>query len=179
MVPMTKLLHVHFAGAELLTGLPEYRNGGLFIDVGVLTLKPEDQKRGLAQYQRNAQMKGQKSMEVVPMFTADDDVIVEWRAVTVGLLDDLLAEVNNLLGLSGSDKLNLAQMLEAGSWKVSCSTFYILFLELFLTISLGWSRDCGGITTQYQRASHHDPVRWNCFLRYPDHYLSAFLFRFI
>ena len=52
------------------------------------------------------------------MFTADDDVIVEWRAVTVGLLDDLLVDVNQLLGLSGSDKLNLAQMLEAGSWKV-------------------------------------------------------------
>ncbi|KAL5386368.1 hypothetical protein DPSP01_004096 [Paraphaeosphaeria sporulosa] len=117
MVPMTKLLNVHFAGADLLTGLPEYRNGGLFIDTGLLTLKPEDAKRGLAQYQRNAQNKGQPSMEVVPLFTADDDVIVEWRAVTVGLLDELLVEVNSLLGLSGSNKLNLAQMLEAGSWK--------------------------------------------------------------
>lgn len=57
-------------------------------------------------------------MEVVPMFATDDDVIVEWRAVTVGLLDDLLVEVNNMLGLSGPHKLNLAQMLEAGSWKV-------------------------------------------------------------
>ena len=123
MVPMTKLLNVHFAGAELLTGLPEYRNGGLFIDTGLLTLKPEDQKRGLAQYQRNAQATGQPSMEVVPMFTADDDVIVEWRAVTVGLLDELLVEVNNMLGLSGPDKLNLAQMLEAGSWKVSLLQF--------------------------------------------------------
>ena len=110
---------MHFAGAELLTGLPEYRNGGLFIDVGLLTLKPEDQERGLAQYQENAQQKGQPSMEVVPMFTADDDVIVEWRAATVGLLDELLAEVNKLLRLSGPDKLTLAQMLEAGSWKVS------------------------------------------------------------
>jgi hypothetical protein len=119
MVPMTKLLHVHFAGAELLTGLPEYRNGGLFIDTGLLTLKPEDSKRGLAQYEHNAKTKGQPSMEVVPMFTADDDVIVEWRAVTVGLLDDLLVDVNKMLGLSGSDRLNLAQMLEAGSWKVS------------------------------------------------------------
>lgn len=117
MVPMTKLLHVHFAGADLLTGLPEYRNGGLFIDTGLLTLKPEDAKRGLAQYQRNAQNKGQPSMEVVPLFTADDDVIVEWRAVTVGLLDELLVEVNSLLGLSGPSKLSLAQMLEAGSWK--------------------------------------------------------------
>lgn len=116
---MTRLLHVHFAGAELLTGLPEYRNGGLFIDVGLLTLKPEDQERGLAQYQENAQQRGQPSMEVVPMFTADDDVIVEWRAATVGLLDELLAEVNKLLRLSGPDKLTLAQMLEAGSWKVS------------------------------------------------------------
>lgn len=59
------------------------------------------------------------------MFTADDDVIVEWRAVTVGLLDELLVEVNSLLGLNGSNKLNLAQMLEAGSWKVRRhSTFH-------------------------------------------------------
>ena len=115
MVPMTKLMHVHFAGSELLTGLPEYRNGGLFIDTGLLTLKPDDAKRGLAQYQRNALMKGQPNMEVVPMFTPDDDVIVEWRAVTVGLLDELLSEVNSLLGLRGSDALTLAQMLEAGT----------------------------------------------------------------
>ncbi|KAF2260602.1 hypothetical protein CC78DRAFT_388708 [Lojkania enalia] len=117
MVPMTKLLNVHFAGAELMTGLPEYRNGGLLIDTGLLTLKPEDAKRGLAQYQRNAQVKGQPNMEVVPLFTADDDVIVEWRACTVGFLDELLGEVNHLLGLSGRDKLSLAQMLEAGTWK--------------------------------------------------------------
>lgn len=119
MVPMNKLMNVHFAGEHLLTGLPEYRNGGLLIDTGLLTLKPEDAKRGLAQYQKNAQLKGQPSVEVVPMFTADDDVIVEWRAVTVGFLDELLYEVNGLLGLTGRDKLSLAQMLEAGSWKVS------------------------------------------------------------
>ena len=58
-------------------------------------------------------------MEVVPLFTADDDVIVEWRALTVGFLDDLLSEVNLLLGLQGDSKLSLAQMLEAGTWKVS------------------------------------------------------------
>ncbi|KAJ9639891.1 hypothetical protein H2199_006124 [Coniosporium tulheliwenetii] len=117
MVPMQKLMHIHFAGAELMTGLPEYRNGGLFIDTGLLTLKPEDAMRGLEQYQRNAQIQGQPNVEVVPLFTADDDVIVEWRAATVGFLDELLAEVNAMLGLSGSDGLSLAQMLEAGSWK--------------------------------------------------------------
>jgi len=118
MTPMTKLLQIRFAGTDLLTGLPEYRNGGLFVDTGYLTLKEKDRQRGIEAYMRNAMVKGQPNMEVVPLFTADDDVIVEWRAVTVGLLDDLLPEVNRQLGLQGADKLSLAQMLEAGSWKV-------------------------------------------------------------
>lgn len=122
-------MNVHFAGSELLTGLPEYRNGGLLVDTGLLTLKAEDAQRGLAQYQRNAQVKGQPNVEVVPLFTADDDVIVEWRAVTVGFLDELRAEVNAILGLSGADALSLAQILEAGTWKVSsfrCSRYGML-----------------------------------------------------
>jgi len=119
MVPMTKLLHIHFAGAELLTGLPEYRNGGLLIDTGLLTLKETESKRGLEAYRRNAMLEGQPNMEVVPLFNAGDDVIVEWRAVTVGFLDELLGEVNRMLGLkSKGDALTLAQMLEAGTWKV-------------------------------------------------------------
>ncbi|KAK4544287.1 hypothetical protein LTR36_004497 [Oleoguttula mirabilis] len=117
MVPMQKLANVHFVGTELMTGLPEYRNGGLLVDTGLLTLKPEDAKRGLEQYQMNATRQGQPNVEVVPLFTADDDVIVEWRALTVGFLDLLLDEVNTLLGLRGADKLSLAQMLEAGTWK--------------------------------------------------------------
>lgn len=122
MVPMSKLMHIHFAGSELLTGLPEYRNGGLLIDMGLLTLKPDELKRGIIAFKENAQIKGQPNMEVVPLFSTDDGVIVEWRAVTVGFLDELLDEVNSQLGLAGSeDQLTLAQMLEAGSWKVSCS----------------------------------------------------------
>jgi len=88
------------------------------VDTGYLTLKEKDRQRGIEAYMRNAMVKGQPNMEVVPLFTADDDVIVEWRAVTVGLLDDLLPEVNRQLGLQSADKLSLAQMLEAGSWKV-------------------------------------------------------------
>lgn len=127
MAPMTKLLHVHFAGIELLTGLPEYRNGGLLVDTGLLALKPDDAQRGLQQFQYNAMKEGQPNVEVVPLFNADDDVIVEWRALTVGFLDDLLVEVNKMLGLRGSNALSLAQMLEAGTWKVRtlgnlCST---------------------------------------------------------
>ena len=116
---------IHFAGAELLTGLPEYRNGGLLIDTGLLTLKEEDAKRGLAQYRKNSMLEGQPNMEVVPLFATHDDVIVEWRATTVGYLDDLLVEVNRILGLAGPDKLTLAQMLEAGSWKVSIVGRYV------------------------------------------------------
>lgn len=125
---MSKLIHIHFAGAELMTGLPEYRNGGLFIDTGVLTLKEEDVKRGITTFKKQGELSGKGSMEVVPMFTPDDDVIVEWRAVTVGFLDLLHEEVNSVLGLQGHDKLSLVQMLEAGSWKVSLyfSTNFLL-----------------------------------------------------
>lgn len=114
------MMAIHFAGSELLTGLPEYRNGGLLIDLGLLSLKPDDLERGIDAYKENAQIKGQPNVEVAPMFSVDDDVIVEWRAVTVGFLDELLEEVNFQLGLDGSDEqLSLAQMLEAGTWKVS------------------------------------------------------------
>ena len=119
MVPMTKLLQIRFAGTELLTGLPEYRNGGLLVDTGLLTLKELDAKRGLEAFRSNSMLKGQQTVEVIPLFSTDDDVIVEWRAVTIGFLDELLSEVNGVLGLRGSDQLTLAQMLEAGSWKVS------------------------------------------------------------
>ncbi|QIX01460.1 hypothetical protein AMS68_006977 [Peltaster fructicola] len=117
MVPMQKIANIRFIGVELMTGLPEYRNGGLLVDTGLLTLKSDDHKRGVEQYHMNASRGGQQSVEVVPLFTADDDVIVEWRALTVGFLDELLVEVNNLLGLKDDKKLSLAQMLEAGSWK--------------------------------------------------------------
>ncbi|KAJ5775523.1 uncharacterized protein N7511_000534 [Penicillium nucicola] len=117
MVPMSKLMHIHFAGSDLLTGLPEYRNGGLLIDLGLLSLKPEDMQRGIDAYKENARIKGQPNVEVAPLFSADDDVIVEWRAVTVGFLDELLEEVNSQLGLRGEEQLSLAQMLEAGTWK--------------------------------------------------------------
>ena len=118
MVPMTKILRIRFSESELMTGLPEYRNGGLLIDTGLLTLKPSEMRRGLDAYDANAKLVGQPSVEVVPLFSADDDVVVEWRAVTVGFLDELLVEVNRLLGFSPGKGLTLAQMLEAGTWKV-------------------------------------------------------------
>ncbi|KAI9828345.1 MAG: hypothetical protein M1832_002773 [Thelocarpon impressellum] len=119
MGPMSRLMKIRFSGEDLMTGLPEYRNGGLLIDTGLLTLKQDDYDRGVAAYNANARKIGQPKVEVVPLFTADDDVIVEWRALTVGFLDELLTEVNKLLGLNSDDGLTLAQMLEAGTWKAS------------------------------------------------------------
>ncbi|CCC11234.1 unnamed protein product [Sordaria macrospora k-hell] len=118
MQPMQSIMKIQFAGQELLTGLPEYRNGGLFIDLGVLTLKKEDMDRGLAHYTSYCERTGTKENEVAPMFEPSDDVIVEWRGVTVGFLDKLCVEVNKALEkeLQGNE-LTLAQMLEAGSWK--------------------------------------------------------------
>jgi len=124
---MSVIMHIHFAGTELMTGLPEYRNGGLFIDTGVLTLKPEDATRGLKRFAEEAESGSGRGIEVVPMFETSDDVVVEWRAVTVGLLDDLLRDVNRMLGLTGVDELSLPQMLEAGSWKVRI--FYLAVLH--------------------------------------------------
>jgi hypothetical protein len=120
MQPMQSIMKIHFAGQELLTGLPEYRNGGLFIDLGVLTLKKEDEERGLQNYDKHTERTGSSGVEVAPMFEPSDDVIVEWRGVTVGFLDKLCVEINKVLKneLAGTE-LSLAQVLEAGSWKVS------------------------------------------------------------
>ncbi|KAI1749143.1 hypothetical protein F4782DRAFT_317541 [Xylaria castorea] len=118
MQPMQSVLKIQFAGTELLTGLPEYRNGGLFVDMGVLTLKDKDMERGLDHYKKHSHRTGAKGVEVAPMFDPGDDVIVEWRGVTVGFLDKLCADVNVALreDLAGGE-LTLAQLLEAGSWK--------------------------------------------------------------
>lgn len=120
LAPLTRLQNIHFAGDHLLTGLPEYRNGGLFIDYGVLTLKEPWTKQGLENVnQYKATANSRQQAEVVPTFRADEEIVVEWRAVTVGFLDYLLVEVNKQLGLQDSEeKLSLAQMLEAGTWKL-------------------------------------------------------------
>jgi hypothetical protein len=103
MVPMERLLGFQWLNGQSLTALAEYRNGGLFVDLGVLRLKPHMQQRGL-----------QSSGGALPIFKAEDDVIVEWRAMTIVLLDIVYTKV--LTSMSGVN-LTLAQFLEAGTWK--------------------------------------------------------------
>ena len=88
------------AGMEIididgLTGLAEYRNGGLFIDAGVLAFRNDQD--------------AQREHEV------SSALVVEWRALTVALLDRLADGVRKRLGLDAVS-LPLAKVLEGGSW---------------------------------------------------------------
>lgn len=105
MVPFTRILSLQWKNASSLTALPEYRNGGLFVDLGVLTLKPASLERGI---------KASSDGTGLPAFSAGDDVIVEWRAMTLVLVDKLYKLV--LQRMEGVD-LSMAQLLEAGTWK--------------------------------------------------------------
>lgn len=78
-----------------LTGLAEYRNGGLFVDLGVLRL------RDAADAQRS--------------HAVDSLLVVEWRALTVALLDRIAERIRAQLGRS-SRELPLASILEGGTW---------------------------------------------------------------
>lgn len=87
---------VRITEASELTGLAEYRNGGLFVDGGVLIPK---HPRVLA-----------APHEVW------SPLVVEWRALTVALLDRIAVEIRRQLGLR-PDQLTLAQVLEGGTWR--------------------------------------------------------------
>lgn len=78
-----------------LTGLAEYRNGGLFVDTGVLVLKdPGDAGRP---------------------HPVEGPLVVGWRSLTVALLDRLAPLVRERLGVS-AEAFPLARVLEGGSW---------------------------------------------------------------
>ena len=82
-------------GIDALTGLAEYRNGGLFVDLGVLALRDP----GAA----------------ASPLAVDSALVVEWRALTVALLDRLAPLVWDRLGLA-ADPPPLVKMLEGGTW---------------------------------------------------------------
>ncbi|KAI2477789.1 DUF1688 domain-containing protein [Pyrenophora tritici-repentis] len=113
-VPFTRILHHKWANTDALTALPEYRNGGLFVDLGVLNLKPASLERGLATAANSGIAKGENAG--LPAFAAGDDVVVEWRAMTLVLVDHLYKLV--LQKMAGVE-LSMAQLLEAGYITVS------------------------------------------------------------
>ena len=86
---------ISVSGLSELTGLPEYRNGGLLLDAGVIV--PKDP----ALVDRTWQV--------------GDEFIVEWRALTVALLDELAPRVRKILGKTEAE-MPLACVLEGGTW---------------------------------------------------------------
>jgi hypothetical protein len=62
MVPFQRVLDLHWTNADSLTALAEYRSGGLFVDLGALSLKEEALDRGL-----------KESGGKLPLFEAGDD----------------------------------------------------------------------------------------------------------
>lgn len=104
MVPFQRILGKQWINADSLTALPEYRNGGLFVDLGVLSLNKKALDRGL-----------KASGGELPLFEAGDDVIVEWRALTLVLIDALHTRIQVHMG--DGITLSMAQLLEAGTWK--------------------------------------------------------------
>ena len=78
-----------------LTGLAEYRNGGLFVDTGVLAFRDDEA--------------AQREHEV------GSSLVVEWRALTVALLDRVADGLRQQLGLDATS-LPLAKILEGGTW---------------------------------------------------------------
>lgn len=82
-------------GVEDLTGLAEYRNGGLIVDRGLIRLKDE------SQLQR--------------AWRPESELVIEWRALTIHFLDVIGREVQKALGKTPSE-FPLAKVLEGGTW---------------------------------------------------------------
>lgn len=86
---------IEVVDVDALTGLPEYRNGGLFVDGGALIPRDPDAAT-------RPQAPG-------------DELIVEWRALTVALLDEVAARMRAQLGMD-AQSLPLAKVLQGGTW---------------------------------------------------------------
>ncbi len=83
------------SGVDELTGLAEYRNGGLLIDSGLIQVR--------------------NSEDLKKPWTPESNLIIEWRALTICLLDQIGAAIQKSIGKSSSE-FPLAKVLEGGTW---------------------------------------------------------------
>lgn len=82
-------------GVEKLTGLAEYRNGGLIVDSGLVSLKNQ--------------------LFLSQSWSPDSNLVIEWRALTIYLLDQIGERVQKSLGKTAQN-FPLAKVLEGGTW---------------------------------------------------------------
>jgi hypothetical protein len=85
---------IEVTGIDALTALPEYRNGGLLVDYSLI--------------------RPRTTIDPAHAFEVGSELIVEWRALTVTLLDQLLVPVRERLGLG--DAFKLPHLLQGGTW---------------------------------------------------------------
>ncbi len=87
--------NLNITDLDALTGLAEYRNGGLFIDTGVLNLKDPDL--------------------ITKSHALDSEIVVEWRALTIVLLDKI-ADLVRVESGKNKNTLPMASILQGGTW---------------------------------------------------------------
>lgn len=93
----------HIVNLDQLTGLAEYRNGGLFIDSGVIEVIDP-------------------SLLEIPQAPANES-IVEWRALTICLLDKLWGQLLQEYQMTKAT-FPLVKLLEAGTWQAGRALAY-------------------------------------------------------
>lgn len=82
-------------GVEELTGLAEYRNGGLMLDSGLISLR--------------------NSANAGILWAPGSEIIIEWRALTICLLDKIGEKIVQSLNTTAA-QFPLAKVLEGGTW---------------------------------------------------------------
>lgn len=88
-------LGLKIIGLDDLTGLAEYRNGGLFIDMELIKIK--------------------NPLILQQQHLTGSEIIVEWRALTISLLDKIAQVIQEKLNLNSSE-LPLVKILQGGTW---------------------------------------------------------------
>jgi hypothetical protein len=88
-------LGLEITNLDALTGLAEYRNGGLCLDLGLINVKNPD---------------------ILSVFhPVASEIIVEWRALTLILLDKIAAKIREKLNMNAHE-LPLVKVLQGGTW---------------------------------------------------------------
>jgi hypothetical protein len=88
-------LGLEITNLDALTGLAEYRNGGLCLDLGLINVKNPD--------------------ILSVSHPVASEIIVEWRALTLILLDKIAAKIREKLNMNAHE-LPLVKVLQGGTW---------------------------------------------------------------
>ena len=96
LIPPLEAAGLRITETDQLTALAEYRNGGLFVDMGALRPK------------RPALLR--------EVFPPGDEAIVEWRALTIVLVDRLAEIIRGKIGKSAAE-FPLSKVIQGGTWQ--------------------------------------------------------------